>query len=538
MPWQIATLLLGALCAGAFFIQPGEGIELAPIFLHLFYVQDRPASLMALGVAVFAIFLADRRGWMQAFLRWLAAHPGVLATAGFVASALGAWFVYHHHPLSMDEYAPYLQSQVFAAGRLVGQVPPMLADVIVPSWFQGLFLNVSHDTGAIASAYWPGLALVMAPFSLLGVPWLCNPVQTGCTLFGLARLLDELVDDPAARGSGLFAAIASPVILINGMSYYGMPLQLLCTVMFTLGLVRGTPRQLLAAGAWAALGMTAVNPVPFVLYALPWPIWILVRTRKPWRTLGWLALSGLPLALLLGVGWKMFLLDIFGSAQSSQMGSNIGSMLSTFRLPTASLLVARAIALVKLTVWAVPGLLILAALAFANREKRSWTWVFAASAVLTLVGYLFVPFDQGHGWGYRYFHAAWLVLPVLAAFALQHLAADRSGRERAYGFVFAACLGTLALSLPLRAVQVEALISAHLRQIPPRLEGNSRQVVFIDVECGAYTADLVQNDPLFRSNEIRLVSKGYLWDANIAGLLGARPRFVANGQCGRRWLLD
>ena len=41
-----------------------------------------------------------------------------------------------------------------------------------------------------------------------------------------------------------------------------------------------------------------------------------------------------------------------------------------------------------------------------------------ASALLTLFGYFLVPVDQGHGWGYRYFHSAWMALPLLATAAL------------------------------------------------------------------------------------------------------------------------
>ena len=536
--WLRITLLLGVMCAAVCFRNPNDFAGLAPIFRYLFFVQDRPASLVALAVAMVAVVAVDRDGKMQAFLRWVAMHPGWLAAATLVSSALGAWFVYHNHPLSMDEYAAYMQSQIFAAGHLAGQVPPKLVNELVPVGFQGHFIHASRDTGAVASAYWPGLALVMAPFSFAGVPWLCNPVLTALTLLALARLLEELVEDVAARGFALFATVASPVILINGMSYYGMPLQLLCAVMFTLGMVRGTPRQMLAAVAWAVLGMMAVNPFPLMLYALPWLIWVFFRMPHPWRKLGLLALAGLPLALLLGVGWRVFLLGNFHNAGPMHLGSDIGSMLGVFKLPTMSLLLARVIALVKLCLWAVPGLPVLAVAAYLYRKKYKWIEIFTASAVISLAGYLFVPADQGHGWGYRYFHAAWLVLPVLAAVALQHIAADPALRQRAYGFAFATCLGTLALSLPLRVYQVESFISTQLQQIPARLTGNSRQAVFIDMGCGFYTADLVQNDPLFRSNEIRLVGNSHAGDAKVATMLGAKPRLVATGPCGRRWLLD
>src|SRR5258708_28116678 len=33
---------------------------------------------------------------------------------------------------------------------------------------------------------------------------------------------------------------------------------------------------------------------------------------------------------------------------------------------------------------------------------------------LTFCAYFFVSLDQGHGWGYRYFHGAFGVIPILA----------------------------------------------------------------------------------------------------------------------------
>lgn len=538
MPWQTVTAILSLAFAGAFLLLPGAQEVMSSEFLYLFIKQDGPASLAALAVALAAAVAADRGGRMEGFFARLAAHPRWLAGLAVVVAGLGAWFAYHNHPLSMDEYSAWLQSQIFAAGRLTGQFPPALMDRLVLPGFQGYFIQVSHGTGAIASMYWPGLSLVMAPFSLAGVPWLCNPVLTGATLLGLARLLEEVAEDPPARGFGLFAAFASPVILVNGMSYYGMPLQLLCSVMFTLGVVRGTPRQLVAAGLWLGLGMTTVNPVPVGLYASAWVAWMLLRQPRPWRRLGWLALGWLPVVALLGLGWRLFLVHAVQDGGPPQFGVDLGAMLSVFRLPSGGLLAIRVVSLVKVWLWAVPGLVVLAVMACRDGGKGEWRVVFPAAAAMILVGYLFVPFDQGNGWGYRYFHAAWLVLPVLAALGLQRLAATPEGRRKAYGFAFVACLGSLLLSLPLRTSQVESFVRSYLDQIPVRLAGDGRQAVFVDVECGFRTYDLVQNDPLLRGNEIRLVSRGADQDAAAAALLGARPRLAASAACVRRWLLD
>src|SRR5439155_183350 len=83
-----------------------------------------------------------------------------------------------------------------------------------------------------------------------------------------------------------------------------------------------------------------------------------------------------------------------------------------FTAPSLHLLRSRAVNLSELALWAVPGLLALACAGVWWRRAEPAVRLFAASALLTLAGYFFVPYDQGHGWGYRYFHASWGALPL------------------------------------------------------------------------------------------------------------------------------
>ena len=72
----------------------------------------------------------------------------------------------------------------------------------------------------------------------------------------------------------------------------------------------------------------------------------------------------------------------------------------------------------KLWLWAVPGLLILALVGLARARSDIRIRLMAWSAALTFFAYLFLPADQGHGWGYRYFHSVWFVLPLLAVLSI------------------------------------------------------------------------------------------------------------------------
>ncbi len=154
--------------------------------------------------------------------------------------------------------------------------------------------------------------------------------------------------------------------------------------------------------------------------------------------------------------------------------------------------------------------------------------LFAASAVVTLVGYAFFPSDQGHGWGNRYFHSAWMALPLLATAAVFRPAGR--GSEPANitaatprgifedpdtrSYLTACILLTLVFGVGFRAWQMQDFMAADLSQVP-NYHGTERRVVFIDTRRSFYGGDLVQNDPWLRGNVIRMWSHGRDADATM-----------------------
>ena len=249
---------------------------LAPIFFVLFAHNDYPGAWCALLIPVVALlgsrYLPGRR-----MAQWAGDQPLVIAAATALLLALGTLVIYHNHPLSMDEYAAYFQSRVFAAGQLHGRFPAALLDWLIPRGFQDYFLNVSRQTGSVAEAYWPGFALVLTPFTWAGVPWLCNPIISAVTLLMIHRLALELFGDREAAGFALLLTIASPVIFANGISYYSMSAHLLANCVFALLLVHPTARRAVAAGAVGSLALALHNPFPHMLFAAPWLVWVATR---------------------------------------------------------------------------------------------------------------------------------------------------------------------------------------------------------------------------------------------------------------------
>jgi hypothetical protein len=487
--------------------------EWVPIFPRLYLFQDYPASILYLPALLLGLVpIVQKTGaWVA---RSLGEHPVAVAGALLVVLAAGAQLVYGAHPLAMDEAAPYMQSKTFAAGELAGRFPPALVDWLVYPDFQSYFINVSHETGRVASSYWPGFAVLLTPFMLAGVPWLCNPVLGALSLYVIHRLTLALTASREAAGLAMLFSVASAAFVINAISFYSMTAHLLCNALFTLLLLNPTTARVFGAGVIGGLALTLHNPLPHVLFAAPWVLWLLARKDRA-RTIPLLFAGYLPLVALLGFGWyQQGLSIVHGPAQpaASAAGSTVEQALAlvarVVAWPNAPLIEARLIGLAKLWLWAAPGLLLLAVVGFWRNRGNVGLRLLVTSAALTILGYLFIPADQGHGWGFRYFHSAWFVLPVLAAAVLRPNSAmqSSSGFDKAR-FVAGASIGGVLLMLPFYAAAVHSFIGDHLAQLPVARQGRPR-VTIINPGVGYYAQDLVQNDPFLRDPVIRMVTHG------------------------------
>lgn len=493
---------------------------LSTIFYILFVRLDYWAAICSL-LILLAALCVPTRDWARGVVRWTGRHPLTIAATAAIILTIGSFYVYQHHPLSMDEYAQVFQSQVFASGHLAGKFPVALLDWLIPRGFQNNFLIVSGGTGEVASAYWPSFALLLTPFTWLGVPWMCNPVISALTLLGIHRFALRIHGSADAAGLALLFTLASPVFFANGISYYSMPAHLLANTLFALVLTRPTPMRALTAGLVGSIALTLHNPVPHLLFALPWLIWMV--TRENGIRLGvWLAAGYAPLCLLLGLGWFWFTIELrhvaAGAAAGPAHADGLRHLLGVFALPDTDILFARLVGIAKIWIWAVPGLLVFAVVGAWKRRADTFCQLLLWSALATLIGFLFVPADQGHGWGFRYFHSAWLVLPLLAAGAFSHGAASSQPAAREttvmLGFAVSCALLTLTIAVPFRAVQMHELMSKQLQQLPT-CDVPGRCVVILDTSLMFYGADLVQNDPFLRGDTVRMISNGGEEDLRI-----------------------
>jgi hypothetical protein len=196
---------------------------------------------------------------------------------------------------------------------------------------------------------------------------------------------------------------------------------------------------------------------------------------------------------------------------------------SAFTLPDAEILNMRVASAAKLWVWALPCLFYFALLGYLRLRNNRHVRLLMQSAVCTFAGYLFVQFDQGHGWGYRYFHSAWGVIPILAACSLS--GRSETGRGLVT-FMGAAAVLSLFILVPYQLMQMDRFITRHLAMIPA-LKRPGGNVYFIDFRGGYYIADMIQMDPLLRSEDLYLATRGSQLDEQLI-----RQNWPGAAQCG------
>jgi hypothetical protein len=505
----LAGIALSASCVAYFCLLDHalfSSAHFSPIFRFLLTTGDQRAAWLGLIICVLAA------AWNQSALilrcvDFLGRNPLLSALAGAALCAFGALVAYQNHPLSMDEYAAVFQSKIFASGAVFAQLPRDLVDWLVVRGFNGEFLIASQDTGRALAQYWPGFAVLLSPFQFLGIPWACNAALSGTAILLIFWITKEITGNRRAAGWAMLFTLASSAFLAEGMSFYSMQAHLCANLLFVALLIRPSKYRAFGAGLVGSLALILHNPYPHVLFALPW-IMAMAMQRDRRSNLLPLLLGYLPGAVI-GLGWLMLRSDIgVGVSDTTVLR---GAAAGIFVWPDAVVMNMRAAALAKMWVWAPPCLFIFALLGAWHLRENRIVRLLAQSAALTFAGYFFVRFDQGHGWGYRYFHSAWGVIPILAGIAMT---ATPEQRPRLAAFAGASAILSLLIIVPFQLNQIHEFISRQLAQLPaPRRPGNN--VYFIHPRGGFYVADLVQFDPKLRDRDLKLVSRGAILDAEL-----------------------
>lgn len=549
---NFVLLSLGIVVLGILFILDYTGYPFAPyrywVLEYFLRTQDIPGSALMLALLLAACIAPGKSAALR-LVDAVARHPWPVAGATFVLLCLGTLYVAQDHALAQDEYAALFQSKAFAAGHLTGLYPADLLGRLIPPHYMNQFFYGSFQTGAVASAYWPGYALILTPFSLAQAAWACNALLAALALVLAGRIAEQLTGESRARGWAMLLALGSPALGAMAISYFSMTAHLLLNLVFAWLLLQPSPRRLALAGMVGSLALVLHNPLPHALFALPWIAWIALQ---PGRTRGLFALAAgyAPLAATLGFGWALLLSDIQGNTLHGLYPFDDNplhrvanffwtwhvKMRTAVTVPDGFVLASRLAELVRLWCWAVPGLPLLAAAGWWLGRGDPRVLLLGLSLIFTFAGYWIIGFNQGHGWGARYLHPAWGALPILAAVALVRVRENVSGAPLSR-YVASLAVLSLVFATSLRAQQIHVEIDSHLAHRPPALPG-ARQIVFVAQDLPNYTADLVQNDPFLRNPVWFLFSLDPKRDADLVRTRFPGARFVHGDRRGEVWRLD
>jgi hypothetical protein len=518
------------------------------IFRYQLRTQDVAGSFLIIAL-ILAACLSWTRNPALAVVAFVARNPWPTAALTFVLLCLATVYVAHSHPMTQDDYAALFQSRVFASGHLTGEFPPDLLERLIPQIYRNRFLYASDQTGAVASAYWPGFALLLAPFSFIGAPWACNPLLASLALVLMGKLAVRFTGNSEAFGWAMLLALGSPAFTAMATTYYSMTAHLLLNLTFVWLLLERTTGRLLLAGVVGSFALALHHPLPHALFALPWILWLATRhdARRSLLTLG---AGYAPFVILLGFGWMVVLNDIQGKVVWAMFPSDasllhrFGNSLWALYLKTKTflswpderMLSIRLAEQERLWSWAVPGLPLLAAAGWWLGRRDSRLTLLGLSMVSTVLGYMVVWFDQGFGWGARYLHPAWGTLPILGAAAMTLVREPPTG-TRLRGYVASLALLSLVFATALRATQIQEFVADQLSHIPFHVS-DTRQIVFIRYDQENYTADLVQNDPFLRDKVWFMMSFGRQYDDLLLKSRFPGARQISDTERGSVWRLE
>ena len=509
------------------------GIATKQISQFIYFTIDLPAfCAVGLIAALSTAFYYTNPRWPAWANRrhLLQIKPWHLALVTLIAIAAAIGPVYHGFALSMDEHMTRFQAAIFSAGHLTGEVPP--------DWrFVGraLFNSYAILDGRSAHVYsfWrPGMAALYALFDLVGLGRYTSAVMSAGSVIlvaSVARLLWPRSDSAPIVAALLLAT--SQQVLFTGLTAYAMPAELFFNLLWL--------RLFLADRPWAHVLAALVGVATAALhhvhthlfFAAPFLL-TLFRPFRPWL-IAWYGTT-----YLLGhasiIGWDQIALG--AAAGEHRFAARVASYFEPpglFQFSTLFALLVRWIAWQNLAV--VP----LVAIAIRRAQWSTPLRLMGVSIALSVVPSLFFMPDQGYGWGYRYLHGLIGNLSLIASagwLAVEKMGAD--DKRRICASLAAAGILSISLMLPLRAVQVEALVAPHARA-EQYIRSMPDDVVVIDAPAIYYGHDLVRNDAFVRNRPV-ILNMYHLNMAQIQRLCAAHPhsvRLVGAGDLTRFGLL-
>ena len=389
-----------------------------------------------------------------------------------ILAALLNVYSYERHPHVPDEVAYLMQARFFANGSLTMPAPP------VSEAFEDFLMEVKGDRWYSVPP--PGWALILAIGTLLGVPWLVNPILAGINLLLTYVLLRELYPKPVARVS-IFLLCVSPWYVFLGMSFMTHMAALTCALLAALG-VAWTRRKGEVVWAWAggfALGFIfLIRPLEAVAAAGLLGLWAIGLGGKRLKLAG---IAGLVFgSMLVGASGLFYNAQLTGNplkfpimeytdahfgvnSNAYGFGPDRGMSWSLDPNPGHSPFDALVNSNLNISTlntellgWSIGSFLLIAVFVFSGKYQRSDILMLAVIFAIYVL-HFFYYYSGGPDFSARYWFLMVVPLIVLTVRGIQTLAEKLRNQSadtefRLYVAVAALCFMTLINFIPWRAV--------------------------------------------------------------------------------------
>lgn len=482
----------------------------------LLYRQDRWLLLAEAAVLTGSGLLARRR------LRRLDADPR-FCLAAFAVMALaclaGHYWLLSGYDLSRDEQMATFDATVFAGGHLFQSLPPMWRDHA--DALNTLFMYPAEHRAGWISSYLPMNAALRADFGLLGNPALLGPLMTGvggAALWGCARRLWPRDREVAALASLLY--LGSGQVLFAGMTSYAMPAHLtLNLVWLWLFLKRAWPSDCAAlAVGFVAMGLH--QPIMHPMFAAPL-LYLVVRERD-WKRAALFGI-GYGLAGAFWLWWPNWTWHLVQAAPATPRPAGV-DFLSRLLMVLAQGNYARALPdmavnLLRFVAWQHILLVPLLMVGLAATRRDPLARAIAGGLWLTACIMTLILPDQGHGFGYRYFHGLIGNVILIAAYGWKQL---KDNQPIWRGLLMVTTALGFALILPMQSWMAHSQYRPYA-ELNRRILASPAAYVVIGPQDAPYAADLVYNAPRLDRGPIRLL-RDRVSPALAASLCVGAPR--------------
>jgi hypothetical protein len=424
---------------------PQQLVTLAVLGL---YAIGFAVAVRAIGAEGVARRIASLTAFAERHRR-LAALPIGL---GIVGALLAVWIL-RAFPNTVDEYAYLFGAKTFLAGRLWNPLPPL------STLFACTHTIFWH--GKWVSGYTPGWSLLLAAVMGLRLPsWLAAPLCGGVLLFAVLKLGQKR--DGAFGGVLATALVAiSPFFLFNAGSYLNMVPATAAGLLFCWAALEflDRPRWPNAISAGLALGVLGlIRSQDVLLFGLPFAAQFLWQARRRhYFVAPAIILAGLPFLVALLIYDHV----VFGSLLPQTNLEYPTVRIGLFPVNDGGYYITPlhelgfvAESMVMLGNWTSPLFLFGGAVAFGVvaywRQLDFLDFIFPTF----VLGFMFVPFLGGGGYGPRYYFEGFppLVLTVVSTLVpLLRKPSFSRWRTLAVSLLVAhgaACLAAIAVIVP------------------------------------------------------------------------------------------